>query len=117
MYHNCKAKSTLYLSLLPKTWCCGRPQDILAAAVPQTGPTLDWDAAAESKEDPVQTQTQHKKVRTRHYPTAPCNVIHKLRVPSSSKRQLLSRSWTKGYLMVAFLAYLEDKCSWETVKI
>lgn len=40
-----------------------RPQDILAAAAPATSPSLSWDAnVTEAKEDPVQTQTQHKKV-------------------------------------------------------
>lgn len=46
-----------------------RPQDILAAAVPAASPSLTWDAAAsEAKEDPVQTQTQHKKVNFCTFP-------------------------------------------------
>lgn len=46
-----------------------RPQDILAAAVPATNPNLTWDASVtEAKEDPVQTQTQHKKVLDKGMP-------------------------------------------------
>lgn len=39
-----------------------RPQDILSAAAPATTPGLTWDSPTIPEEDPVQTQTQHKKV-------------------------------------------------------
>lgn len=38
-----------------------RPQDILSAAAPTTS-GLTWDSPSLPEQDPVQTQTQHKKV-------------------------------------------------------
>lgn len=45
-----------------------RPQEILSAAAPTTTPGLAWDTPPNIQEDPVQTQTQHKKVLDKGMP-------------------------------------------------
>lgn len=45
-----------------------KPQDILLAAAPSTTSALNWDLPTTPAEDPVQTQTQHKKVLNKSRP-------------------------------------------------
>lgn len=100
-----------------------RPQDILAAAVPAASPSLAWDAAAsEAKEDPVQTQTQHKKVKPSVSFSYICLLLPVMQInfvcyacggmSSASHAACLSyRFWTKACLKVVCLALLAGKYS------